>query len=192
MNIQINRYIPISEVEGPNKRFVVWLQGCSIRCKDCANSNMWDKERGTVYDVDDIVELIKNYSSKIEGITFLGGEPLDQLEAVKYICKQSQNMGLSVIVFTGYEYENIKNKPEIKELINYIDILIDGKFDSSKKDFSRPWVGSTNQKYYFFSDKYNESILTKYKNKFELRVDENNKIFINGMGDYFKLADIMR
>ena len=151
MNIQINRYIPISEVEGPNKRFVVWLQGCSIRCKDCANSNMWDKERGTVYDVDDIVELIKNYSSKIEGITFLGGEPLDQLEAVKYICKQSQNMGLSVIVFTGYEYENIKNKPEIKELINYIDILIDGKFDSSKKDFSRPWVGSTNQKYYFFN-----------------------------------------
>ena len=192
MNIQINRYIPVSEVEGPNKRFVMWLQGCSIRCKDCANSDMWNKEGGTVYDVKNIIELIKNYSSKIEGITFLGGEPLDQLEAVKYICKQSQNMGLSVVVFTGYEYENIKNKPEIKELINYIDILIDGKFDSSKKDFSRPWVGSTNQKYHFFSDKYNESILTKYKNKFELRVDEKNKIFINGMGDYFKLTDIVR
>lgn len=192
MDIRINKYIPITKTEGPGARFVIWVQGCSLHCEGCANFLMWDKNGGTKYNVDEIIDLIKIYSYNIEGITFLGGEPLEQIVAVKYISKSVQKMKLSVLLFTGFDYQAIKNRKDIKDLIKYVDVLIDGKYEKNKQDFSRAWVGSLNQNYYFFTDRYDESIITKYKNKFELRIDKNNKIFINGMGDYSKIANIVR
>ena len=187
MDISINSYVPITNVEGPNARFCIWTQGCSIRCKGCANSHMWNKAEGTIFEVDKMVELINSYKDKIEGITFLGGEPLDQIEAVTYISKKVQELGLTVLVFTGYEYQTISTKKEVQELVKHIDILIDGRYDETKRDFSRAWVGSSNQNYYFFSDKYDKSIITKFKNKIEVRIDKNNKISLNGMGNFEEL-----
>jgi anaerobic ribonucleoside-triphosphate reductase activating protein len=187
VDININSYIPMTNVEGPNTRFCIWVQGCSIRCKGCANSHMWNKADGTIYDVEDMVELIASYKDKIEGITFLGGEPLEQIEAVTYISKKVQELGLTVLVFTGYDYQEISSRQDIKELIKHIDMLIDGKYDETQRDFSRAWVGSSNQNYYFFSDKYDESVITKFKNKIELRIDKNNKISFNGMGNFEEL-----
>lgn len=177
----------MTNVEGPNTRFCIWVQGCSIRCKGCANSHMWNRADGTIYDVEDMVELIASYKDKIEGITFLGGEPLEQIEAVTYISKKVQELGLTVLVFTGYDYQEISSRQDVKELIKHIDMLIDGKYDETQRDFSRAWVGSSNQNYYFFSDKYDESVITRFKNKIELRIDKNNKISFNGMGNFEEL-----
>ena len=184
VNISINSYIPMTNVEGPNTRFCIWVQGCSIHCKGCANSHMWNKAEGTIYDVEAMVELIASYKDKIEGITFLGGEPLEQIEAVTYICKKAKELGLTVLVFTGYTYKEIATKPSVEELIRHVDILIDGEYRESQKDFSRAWVGSSNQTYYFFSDRYDESVITEFKNKIELRIDKNNNISLNGMGNF--------
>lgn len=153
---------------------------------------MWDKKGGIVYKVEELIDLIKSYKDKIEGITFLGGEPLEQIEAVTEISKAVQKMGLSVLVFTGYKYSELSERKEFKELTKHIDILIDGKYEEDKQDFSRPWVGSSNQNYYFFSDRYNESIITKYKNKIELRIDKNNNISLNGMGNFKEIIKAMR
>ena len=168
VDIRINSYLPITTAEGPNTRFCIWVQGCSLHCKGCANHAMWNKEGGTVYKVEELIDLIKSYKDKIEGITFLGGEPLEQIEAVTEICKAVQEIGLSV------------------------DVLIDGRYEEDKQDFSRPWVGSSNQNYYFFSDKYDESIITKYKNKIEVRIDKNNNISLNGMGNFKEVLKAMR
>lgn len=192
MDIRINSYIPITRTEGPNARFCIWVQGCSLQCNGCANTAMWDKKGGTVYKVEELIDLIKSYKDKIEGITFLGGEPLEQIEAVTEISKAVQKMGLSVLVFTGYKYSELSKRKEFKELTKYIDILIDGRYEEDKQDFSRPWVGSSNQNYYFFSDRYNESIITKYKNKIELRIDKNNNISLNGMGNFKEIIKAMR
>ena len=192
VDIRINSYIPITRAEGPNARFCIWVQGCSLHCKGCANYAMWDKDGGTIYNVEELIELIKSYKDKIEGITFLGGEPLEQIEAVTEISKAVQKMGLSVLVFTGYKYSELSERKEFKELTKHIDILIDGKYEEDKQDFSRPWVGSSNQNYYFFSDRYNESIITKYKNKIELRIDKNNNISLNGMGNFKEIIKAMR
>lgn len=192
VDIRINSYIPITRAEGPNARFCIWVQGCSLHCKGCANSTMWDKKGGIVYKVEELIDLIKSYKDKIEGITFLGGEPLEQIEAVTEISKAVQKMGLSVLVFTGYKYSELSERKEFKELAKHIDILIDGKYEEDKQDFSRPWVGSSNQNYYFFSDRYNESIITKYKNKIELRIDKNNNISLNGMGNFKEIIKAMR
>lgn len=192
VDIRINSYIPITTVEGPGKRFSIWVQGCSLHCKGCANSAMWDKKGGTVYKVEELIDLITSYKDKIEGITFLGGEPLEQIEAVTEISKAVQKIGLSVLVFTGYKYSELSDRNDFKELTKYIDILIDGRYEEDKQDFSRPWVGSSNQNYYFFSDKYDEYIITKYKNKIEVRIDKNNKISLNGMGNFKELLKTMR
>ncbi len=191
MDILINSYIPKTEVEGPGTRFCIWVQGCSICCEGCANSHMWDKHGGRLVSVNDLVSEISKLKDEIEGVTFLGGEPLEQIEPVIKISKEVQKIGLSVIVFTGKEYESIKNENEVKELVKYTDILIDGRYEASKRDFSRAWVGSSNQKFYFFSDKYDESIITKYKNKFEIRFDQNSSVTVNGMGDFEKISKIV-
>lgn len=192
VDIRINSYIPITRAEGPNARFCIWVQGCSLHCKGCANYVMWDKDGGTIYNVEELIDLIKSYKDKIEGITFLGGEPLEQIEAVTEISKAVQEMGLSVLVFTGYKYSELSERKEFKELIKYIDILIDGRYEEDQQDFSRPWVGSSNQNYHFLSNKYDESIITKYKNKIELRIDKNNNISLNGMGNFKEVLKAMR
>lgn len=186
-SIIINSYLPKTEVEGPGTRFCIWVQGCSIRCKGCANLHMWDISKGQTVKIKDLLKKIIEYKNQIEGITFLGGEPLDQSNAILKIAKAVQNMGLSVLLFTGYEYSNIKDNPQYQELLNNIDILIDGKYEADKQDFSRPWVGSYNQNYYFLSNRYSKNILNKYKNKIEIRILENNSIRMNGMGDFSKL-----
>ena len=153
---------------------------------------MWDKSGGIEYEVSDIVDIILRYSDEIEGVTFLGGEPLDQSEAVFEIARTVRENGLSVLIFTGYEYEKIKDLPKYKDLENLADILIDGRYDDNLRDLSRPWVGSSNQKYYFFSDRYSEDIITKYRNKFEVHFGENTEVFVNGMGNYDRLKELIK
>lgn len=190
-NIRINSYIPITDVEGVGTRFAIWVQGCSLHCKGCANSHMWDKESGTLYNTEDLISLILSYKDRVEGVTFLGGEPLEQIEAVTEISRAVQEIGLSVIVFTGYEYKNLEQRADFQELIKYVDILIDDRYEQDKTDYSRPWVGSSNQNYYFLSDRYNESVITEYKNKIEVRISPDNKVVMTGMGDFEQIKEMV-
>lgn len=192
MDIRINSYIPITNVEGVGTRFAIWVQGCSLHCKGCANSHMWDFNGGTAYNTDDFINLIKQYKDRVEGVTFLGGEPLEQIEAITEISKAVQELGLSVIVFTGHNYTDLKDKEDFKELAKYTDILIDGKYEQDKTDYSRAWVGSNNQNYYFLTDRYNKSVITECKNKIEVRISPDNKIIMTGMGDFKALAELVR
>jgi len=192
VDIKINSYIPITDVEGVGTRFAIWVQGCSLHCKGCANSQMWDKEGGTLYNTDDLINLIKSYKDRVEGVTFLGGEPLEQIESVTEISRAVQGFGLSVIVFTGYEYKSLEHKAGFQELIKYVDILIDGRYEQDKQDFSRAWVGSSNQNYYFLTDRYNEEIVSTCKNKIEVRISPDNMVVMTGMGDFKELMEVMR
>ncbi len=187
--IRINSYIPITNVEGVGTRFAIWTQGCSIRCKGCANSRMWDFNGGISYNITDFIEIIKSYKDKIEGITWLGGEPTEQIKAVTKISKAAQELGLSVIVFSGYEYTDLKNRQDFKELAKYIDILIDGKYEQDKTDYSRAWVGSSNQNYYFLTDRYDKSVIYENKNKIEVRISPDNEVMLTGMGDFKELIE---
>lgn len=192
VDIRINSYIPMTDVEGVGTRFAIWVQGCSIHCEGCANSQMWNFTGGTLYSVDDFINIIKSYAGKIEGITWLGGEPTEQMDAVAEISKAVRNMGLSVILFTGYEYESLKNRQDFNELIKYVDILIDGRYEQDKTDYSRAWVGSSNQNYYFLSDRYNKDVITECKNKMEVRITPDNNVIITGMGNFKELMEVMR
>ena len=192
VDIRVNSYIPITNVEGVGTRFAIWVQGCSIHCKGCANSHMWDFDDGTSYKVEDFINIIKSYADKIEGITWLGGEPLEQIEPGTKISKAVQELGLSVIVFTEYDYADIKDRQDFKELCKYTDILIDGRYELDKTDYSRAWVGSSNQNYYFLTDRYNETVIYENRNKIEVRISPYNEVVLTGMGDFKELIEVMR
>ena len=153
---------------------------------------MWDFDSGNSYKVEDFINIIKSYADKIEGITWLGGEPLEQIEPVTKISKEVQEQGLSVIVFTGNDYADIKDRQDFKELCKYTDILIDGRYEQDKTDYSRAWVGSSNQNYYFLTDRYNESVIYENKNKIEVRISPDNEVVLTGMGDFKELMEVMR
>ena len=184
MKFRVYQILKHTKVEGPGTRYCIWFQGCKKHCKGCFAKATWDLSGGIEKDTDDIIPDILN-SDKIEGVTFLGGEPFEQFDALFKIAKAVHDKGLSVLCFTGHSFGKIKR--DYSSILPYIDLLIDGKFVEEKKDYSRPWVGSSNQKYRFLSSRYNEGILAEYKNKIEVNVKKNGTILINGMGDFEKL-----
>ena len=80
--------------------------------------------------------------------------------------------------------EELRENPVNKKLLDNTDLLIDGEYIQELTDYSRPWCGSSNQRYHFLTNKYNEEIFTKYKNKVEVNISKNGQIFMNGMGNF--------
>ena len=183
MKVRVHKILKKTKVEGPGVRYCIWFQGCSRHCKGCWAKATWAPDGGKELDAEEILKDILA-TKGIEGVTFLGGEPFEQPQALEYLAREVKEAGLSVVCFTGGKLEDIKNR----EILNYIDLLIDGEYKEEEQDFSRPWVGSKNQRYHFLTDRYNEKILTEYKNKIEINIQKNGLIFINGMGDFDKLT----
>ena len=179
MKLRVYNILKKTKVEGPGLRYCIWTQGCSRHCRGCQAVHTWSHKGGALLETDDIVDDILSQKD-IEGVTFLGGEPFEQEEALVSIAKAVQEQGLSVLTFTGNLYEEVKDT----ELVKYTDLLIDGAFEIDKLDYSRPWCGSSNQRYHFLTDRYSEEILEKYKNKVEVNISESGAVFINGMGNF--------
>jgi anaerobic ribonucleoside-triphosphate reductase activating protein len=160
------------------------VQGCSIHCKGCAVPWTWDQNGGEAVDVDTLFERITSQST-IEGVTFLGGEPFDQAQALAMLGQKVQEAGLSVMAFSGYTLEHLRasKKPGIHDLLAVTDLLIDGPFRQDLLDLSRPWVGSSNQRYHFLTERYRylEPHLKNIPNRLEVRLVADGTIAVNGM-----------
>ena len=183
MKLRVFNILKNTKVEGPETRYCIWVQGCSRHCKGCQAVHTWSHSGGVLYNVKDIIADIKKQKN-IEGVTFLGGEPFEQAEALGTIAKSVKEEGLGVLCFTGGLLEELQQKEENKILLENIDLLIDGAFEADKVDYSRPWCGSKNQRYHFLTNRYNEEIFEKYKNKIEINILKNGDIFMNGMGNF--------
>ena len=183
MKLRVFNILKNTKVEGPETRYCIWVQGCSRHCKGCQAVHTWSHSGGVLYNVNDIIADIKKQKN-IEGVTFLGGEPFEQAEALGIIAKSVKKEGLGVLCFTGGLLEELQQKEANKTLLENIDLLIDGAFEIENVDYSRPWCGSSNQRYHFLTDRYNEDIFEKYKNKIEINISKNGTIFMNGMGNF--------
>jgi len=183
--LNIYKIIKNTGVEGPGRRFCIWVQGCKKHCKGCFAKETWEFGTGKNYSIEELWASIKQ-EEDIEGITLLGGEPFEQAPALFELTHLAKIKGLSVVCFTGYTIEELKTSQNsaIHELLQNIDLLIDGGFEQENFDLSRPWVGSLNQRYIFLTDFYTPNDLKKYKNKVEVRISDNGKLEINGMGNF--------
>lgn len=183
MKLRVSNILKKTRVEGPELRYCIWVQGCSRHCKGCQAVHTWSHTGGKLFDISDILSDIKKQEG-IEGVTFLGGEPFEQAEALGLIAEEVQKLGLGVLCFTGDLLENLRKEEKNEKLLSNIDLLIDGEFRINELDYSRPWCGSKNQRYHFLTNRYSEEIFDKYKNKVEVNVSKNGTVFINGMGNF--------
>lgn len=191
MILRINQYVACTQSEGPGKRFAVWTQGCDIKCHGCFNSEMWDISGGEAINVNELFKLIKT-EKEIEGVTFLGGEPFKQSKPLARLAHKIKKAGLSLVVFTGYLYENLKEDKSAQSLLKYVDILIDGPFVLDLKDYLRAYVGSSNQRYVFLTSRYKhlKDTIHSFKNHIEVRFKDDGCIIFSGMGDMENFAKI--
>ena len=136
-----------SIVDGKGLRTVIWTQGCSHNCKGCHNPSTHSFEDGDLVDLEEVISSLENLEGQ-DGITFSGGDPMFQPKPCAILAKKAQELEMNVWVYTGFKYEELissKNK-DIMAFLNYIDVLVDGKFDIEKRDLSLEFRGSSNQR----------------------------------------------
>lgn len=134
-------------VDGNGVRVTLFVSGCSHRCKGCQNPESWNPSNGKDFTDDTIKELdsllARDY---VDGLTLSGGDPLfpanrdEILKLVKHLKNKLPNK--TIWLYTGYDYDDIKDL----EIINYVDIIVDGEFKLSKLDTTLPFRGSANQR----------------------------------------------
>ncbi len=138
-----------SIVDGPGIRAVIWTQGCSHNCPGCHNPMTHDFNGGFLKDIDELKKEILSLEL-CDGITLSGGDPMFQIDACLEIAKYCKELNLNIWCYTGFTYEQLidmsKNKKNIIELLNNIDVLVDGKFILSEKSMNFKFRGSKNQR----------------------------------------------
>ena len=134
-----------SIVDGPGIRLVVFTQGCNHKCVGCHNPGTHSFNGGSLIEIDDIVKMVKE-NPLLDGITLSGGDPFEQALECSILAKKVKDLGLSVVTYTGYTFEQILQNKDFRELLLQTDTLIDGKFDISKKSMMLQFRGSTNQR----------------------------------------------
>ncbi len=184
--LNIAHYIDNTEVEGPGRRFAIWVQGCLRRCVGCCNPEFLDFIPQSIMESEQVVEHIakSKQENEIEGVTFLGGEPMLQAKGLSEVARRCRAEGLSVMTFTGYTLSELKESqlPFVDELLLYTDLLVDGAYDRTKPENFRNWVGSTNQRFYFLTNRYKSGIEydERFSHGFELRVRNDGTLAVNG------------
>lgn len=147
-------YVDESEVNGPGRRAVVWLQGCSRHCPGCFNPASWSFEINQLVSVEELVEQILA-NPRNEGVTFSGGEPFAQALGLADVARQVKAQGLNVMSFTGFTLTHLM-RPQAplgsQALLDQLDILIDGPFVDylAVNDPNSP-VSSSNQRVHIFN-----------------------------------------
>jgi len=184
MQLRLHKFLPHSEVEGPGARACIWVQGCPIHCRGCAVPWTWDETGGSLAEIEELYQQILS-GPPIEGVTFVGGEPFAQAAALAELGGRLKTQGLSIVTFTGYILEDIiaASREDWQALLEVTDLLLDGPFVEELADLSRPWVGSSNQRYHFLTDRYRDLAehLNDIPNRLELRLQPDGSIEINGM-----------
>ena len=136
-----------SIVDGPGLRFTVFVQGCPHHCPGCHNPQTHDFSGGFDCDVEKLVaEVQKN--PLLQGVTFSGGEPFCQCEALYRLAAKIKSLGLDLYIYSGYTYEQILQlkDPFARKLLEQCDVLMDGPFLLELRTLDAPFRGSKNQR----------------------------------------------
>ena len=138
---------PESIVDGPGFRYVVFVQGCPHRCPGCHNPESHDFDGGYDITVGEVFEQIMA-NPNLRGVTFSGGEPFEQTEALLELAHLVKGAGLTLMSYTGYTLEELeaRHAAATDELLSLLDILVDGRFVESLRNLTLIYRGSENQR----------------------------------------------
>lgn len=144
--INVRQIVHDSIVDGPGIRTTVFTQGCNHNCIGCHNQELLEINDNYLMSIDKIMEDINMYNFT-KKVTLSGGEPLLQKNIVK-LAKELKSKGYHIILYSGYTLDQIR-KLKCSEILNIVDIIIDGKFEIDNQDLmgAKHFRGSSNQNY---------------------------------------------
>lgn len=143
MKLRVLDIVPGTSVDGPGLRTSIYFAGCHHRCPGCHNPQSWDPLGGKEMTVDEIMEVVKENGFNV---TFSGGDPLYQAAALVPLARAIKEEGFTIWCYTGFLYEDLFQIPEYKELLRYVDVLVDGPFIEAQRDIRLRFRGSGNQR----------------------------------------------
>lgn len=145
MEGRIHSFESLGAVDGPGVRFVVFMQGCSLKCKYCQNRDTWDLHGGTTYSVEELIEKIlryKNYIMPNGGVTISGGEPLLQTKFLIELFTELKKYNIHTCIDTSGSFDLTS---DIQKLIDLTDLfLLDIKCINDEK--AKELTGVSNKK----------------------------------------------
>lgn len=147
MTLRLAGFAGDSIVDGPGIRFTTFCQGCPHHCPGCQNPETWPFEGGFEVTPEDVVEHVKR-NPLTRGVTFSGGEPFAQAAAHAELARQLKAAGYEVASYTGYTFEQLleEQDPAKLDLLQQLDILVDGPFRQEELSLELRFRGSANQR----------------------------------------------
>lgn len=142
---------------GEGCRVTLFVSGCSHRCKGCHNPETWNFDFGKDFNDDVKIRLFDIVSKPyIKGLTLSGGDPLDSYDDVLDLVKEFRNRfgeTKDIWVYTGYVIDDLLNLNK-EEILEYIDVLVDGEYIEEQRDVSLAFRGSKNQRIIKIKERY--------------------------------------
>jgi len=134
-----------SVVDGRGLRTVIWCQGCPHDCAGCHNPDTHSFTGGFEQDIDELVQEILAVQMQ-SGVTFSGGDPMMQPASCAAIASRLKERTINIWCYTGFTFEELLDKPDCVQFLQYIDVLVDGKFELALKSYELLFKGSANQR----------------------------------------------
>ena len=178
--LQIANVVNQTEAEGPGLRAAIWFQGCTLNCPGCCNPTYLAPQGGTPYEP---VALAHELSAlDVEGITLLGGEPLQQVEPlITFLDALRAISDKGVMLFTGYSFPTIERMPRRLAAVQRCDLVVAGPYLQNLPDHERRWIGSRNQTVHFITERYaalNDG-WEPHRNEVEIHI-RDGELVVNG------------
>lgn len=153
MKIRLHAIEPASRANGPGLRAVVWLQGCTLGCPGCFNPATHDPQGGFDHDTEQLANELLSQQDGIEGVSFSGGEPFQQPDALLDLLGRLSATKLSRLVFTGYAIDEIRGFRLGPAILEHVDVVIAGRYVASQRT-AHGLLGSSNQQIHLLSERY--------------------------------------
>ena len=156
--LNVARTLSHSRANGPGVRAVIWVQGCTIGCPGCYNAFTHPHEKRTLATPEAIAKWVSGLEG-IEGVSFSGGEPFEQAEAVRSVIQNVRKTKphLTFFSYTGFDFDVLQQSKDenVSGLLGDLDMLCAGPYVHSKRQSNLLWRGSSNQTIHYLSPVYN-------------------------------------
>lgn len=188
-NLNIAAYSTRTRALGPGVRAVIWVQGCPLHCAGCIAPDWIPLKAANLFSPEKILEKIN--LDEIDGLTFSGGEPMEQAAGLAEVARLARSCKpLDLICFTGYRYERLLENPPnpgVKELLEQVDVLIDGPYIQAQND-SLGLRGSTNQRVIHLTSRLKDFDFETQKRRIEVTISDGELSLIGIPTPEFKTA----
>ena len=149
MTVRLFGTVRESITDGPGIRYALFVQGCPHQCDGCHNPASHSFTEGTLRPIADILDDIRA-NPLLDGVTFSGGEPFMQAEELAELAGSIRQLGLPILIYSGYTFEELMEqaprRPGWLPLLSRSDVLIDGRFEQTRRSYSLRFRGSANQR----------------------------------------------